>query len=256
VDEVRRKGIGLFAVADHDSLASVTPVERLVREGDGLGFIRAVEVSTTLRGHMLHIMAYGVDLRDPALLRMLEENEAKFRQVDEQSIRLLIAAGYDVSVEEYEAYEDDVTRGGWKALNYLIDKGICRDGKDFFRRLFVGDMALTYPAFAATDDAIRVIHRTGGAAICAHPGHSLADGGAALLEELIDCGLDGMECYSPYHDRKTVRRYLDLCRRHDLLVTAGSDCHGGFVGRPLGEPEIYVDDLRLGPLLEYVIRSS
>jgi predicted metal-dependent phosphoesterase TrpH len=123
-----------------------------------------------------------------------------------------------------------------------------------FGQLFSGDMALTLPNFAAPDQAVRIIQRMGGTAICAHPGRCIRDGGIGLLEQLIDCGVAGLECYSPYHDEAMIHRCLAFCRRHDLLVTAGSDCHGGFVGRPLGEPEAHIDDLNLGPLLDYVIR--
>jgi predicted metal-dependent phosphoesterase TrpH len=253
VTQVKRAGIELFAVTDHDTIANVLPVERLAR-GSGLGFIRAVEVSATLQGHLIHIAAYGVDLDDPALLHMLDENGKKLRSAGDQSIEKLIHAGYDVTWEEFKAYENDVTRGGWKALNFTLDKGICRDVPDFFGRLFVGDMALVYPSFAAPQEAVRTIHQAGGIAIWAHPGNDLYKEGGALSAQLLGCGMDGLECYSPYHDKATTQRCLDFCRRHDLLVTAGSDCHGGFVGRALGVPQAHSADLKLGPLLDHVIR--
>jgi predicted metal-dependent phosphoesterase TrpH len=253
VARVRQTGIDLLAVADHDTVGSVLPVERLAR-GSGLGFIRAIEVSTTLDGHLFHLLAYGINLKDSALLEVLDDNWHKLTRVDDQSIAALIEAGYEISWEEYRAYENDPTRGGWKALNFMIDRGICRDVNDFYERLFVGDMALEYPSFIAPDEAVRIIHGAGGTVICAHPGHSTGGGSADLLEKLVDCGVEGLECYSPYHDEATIRHYLDFSRRRDLLVTAGSDCHGGFVGRPLGTPEAYVRDLRLGHLFEYVIR--
>lgn len=253
VARVRQAGIDLFAVADHDAIGSVLHAERLAR-GSGLGFIRAVEVSTTLDGHLFHLLAYGIDLENRALLDILDDNWHKLTCVDDQSIAALIEAGYEITWEEYRAYENDPTRGGWKALNFMIDQGICRDVNDFYERLFVGDMALEYPSFIPPDEAARIIHGAGGTVICAHPGHSTGDGNPGLLEELVGCGVEGLECYSPYHDEAAIRYYLDFCRRRDLLVTAGSDCHGGFVHRPLGTPEAYVRDLRLGRLFEYVIR--
>ena len=136
----------------------------------------------------------------------------------------------------------------------FIDKGFCHSVKDFFDRLFAGDMALQMPSFAAPEEAVRVIHQAGGVAVCAHPGHSTRHGETVLLKRLLDCGIDGLECYSPYHDEETTQRFLRFCRRHNLLVTAGSDCHGGFVGRALGMPRACLGDLHLGPLLERVLR--
>jgi hypothetical protein len=173
--------------------------------------------------------------------------------VDRQSIEVLMAAGYDISHKEYESYEDNPLRGGWKALNLFIDRGFCSDVNDFFGRLFTGDLALTMPRFASSEEAIRVIHDASGKAVCAHPAHS-ARHDLTCLDQLVDQGLDGLECYSPYHDQGTTQRLVDYCRTRDLLITAGSDCHGGFVGRALGQPEAHVDDLNLGTLLDHIIR--
>jgi predicted metal-dependent phosphoesterase TrpH len=185
---------------------------------------------------------------------MLAENEAKMESVDRQSIQKLIDRGHEISFEAYEAYEDDPSRGGWKALNFFIDRGICRDVDDFFGHVFTGEMALDMPTFAEPGEAATAIRRAGGVAICAHPGHSARKGGLALLDRLIERGIAGLECYSPYHDRATTDRLIRYCRERDLLITAGSDTHGGFAGRALGQPEAYAHDLNLGPLLAYVIR--
>jgi predicted metal-dependent phosphoesterase TrpH len=252
VSQVAQTGIGLFAVADHDTVDSVSAVERFAQR-TGMGFLRAVEVTTTLDGRQFHLVAYGIDPAHPVLLEMLRENWEKLTSVDDQSIEKLIGAGYDLDLEEYAAYRHDPTRGGWKALNFLIDQGICRDVKDFFGRLFTGEMALTYPTFYSPDRAVRIIEQAGGTAVCAHPGHSNCDGEVSVLEQLVDCGVRGFECFSPYHDPQVTRFHVDFCRRHGLLITAGSDCHGGFVNRALGQPEAYLRDLNLGPLLSRIV---
>jgi predicted metal-dependent phosphoesterase TrpH len=252
VHNVRHTGIDLFALTDHDSIANVIPVEQEMR-GSGLCFIRAVEISATLDGYGFHIVGYGIDPDRPALLRTLAQNRDRMESINMQSIDKLIGAGYDISHPEYEAYEDDPTRGGWKALNLFIDKGFCSDVDGYFQRLFTGDLALDMPAFCPAENAIRVIHEAGGLAICAHPAHS-AHQELARLGQLVAQGLDGLECYSPYHDDRTTRRLVGYCRQRGLLITAGSDCHGGFASRKLGQPEVYADHLNLGPLLDHIIR--
>jgi hypothetical protein len=73
------------------------------------------------------------------------------------------------------------------------------------------------------------------------------------LNRFLDFGIAGLECYSTYHDEDMTRFFLDWCTRHDLLVTGGSDCHGGFVGRELGIPIVDTADLHLGELAERII---
>jgi predicted metal-dependent phosphoesterase TrpH len=253
VDQVGRAGIDLFAVADHDAVDSLRPVEDLVRS-NGPAFIPGVEVSSTLAGCLFHLLGYGIDPDSPSLLAMLSENREKMESVDLQSIQMLIDAGYPIGYEDYDRYENDVTRGGWKALNLFIDRGFCLDVHGFFGRLFVGDMALSMPVFAAPEAAIDVIHCAGGVAVCAHPGYSAGDDEQGLLDQLVEKGIDGLECYTPYHDGETTRQLVDYCQQRNLLITAGSDCHGGFAGRALGQPEVDVTDLRLGPMPSFAIR--
>jgi predicted metal-dependent phosphoesterase TrpH len=268
--EVQSRRIGLFAIADHDSVASVGLAEALAHEA-GLAFLRGVEVSTLLDGHLFHVLAYGFDLDDPAWLAFLEENRTKLVQTNETTMRRLIAAGYEIDLGDYAAYEYDRARGGWKGLNFLIDRGFCTDVRDYMRNL-MARLPVEWPAFPHPAEAVAVMREVGAVPILAHPGVSLR--GAAgpfgsaqdkrsredhtsvtdeALRPFLDFGIAGLECYSNYHDEATTRFCVDWCTRHNLLITGGSDCHGGFIGRELGVPAVDTADLRLGELEDRII---
>lgn len=254
--ELQAQAIGLFAVADHDSVASVPEAERLAREA-GLAFLRGVEVSTCLEGYLFHVLAYGFDLDNPRLLALLQENQARQKEVSTDIIRDLLAAGYAIDLDEYAAYEYDRTRGGWKAFNFLIDQGLCTDLNDYFRNL-IAHIPARLPSFPRPAEAIAVIQEAGGVPILAHPGISLDYVGLAdeTLRPFLGCGIAGLECYSSYHDEATMRFCLNWCNRHGLLVTGGSDCHGGFVEREVGVPAVDLADLQLGELAERVLQAE
>lgn len=252
--EVQDRAIGLFAIADHDSVASVPRAETLAREA-GLAFLRGVEVSASLNGHLFHVLAYGFDLGNEALAGLLHENRARLEQTNDDTIHRLSASGYEIDWGDYATYEYDGTRGGWKALNFLIDRGFCTDVRNYFRELGAHESSEP-PPFPHPAQAIACIREAGGVPILAHPGVSLrhVDVTAETLRPFLDFGIAGVECYSHYHDEATTRFCLDWCLRHDLLVTGGSDCHGGFVGRELGVPSVDITDLRLGELVERILR--
>lgn len=253
----RAASIGLLAVADHDATANVVATETLALEA-GLAFLRAVEISTMNQGVMLHVLGYAIDPHHPPLAHLLEDNRTKLEATDDEDIRRLIRLGYSIDYEDYLAYTYDRTRGGFKSLNYLIDRGLCADPADFFQNIR-SQLNHPWPDFAPPEEAVSAIRDAGGIPVLAHPGVTFEKQGgvrAALLDPLLDVGIAGLECYSQYHDEVTTAFCLDWCARHDLIVTGGSDYHGGFVGRQLGVPEVDTSQLRLGKLEQHIRRPA
>jgi predicted metal-dependent phosphoesterase TrpH len=252
VDEVQRAGIGLFSVTDHDSLGSLARVSQLVR-GSGLCFLPGVELSARLNGQVYHLLAYGFDVVDSDLVALVAENNVRLTSADDVVVDLLAEAGYSVSPADYAGYRWDRRRGGWKALNFLIDQGLCRDTRDYFERL-LRDIDRPDPDFPPPDEIVSVVRRAGGVVILAHPGASFYNGlSVSQLDQLVGMGVAGLECHSFHHDEETTRGFVSYCFDRNLLITGGSDCHGGLVGRSLGVPLIYSRDLKLGDLREKAI---
>jgi predicted metal-dependent phosphoesterase TrpH len=256
VAEVQERSIRLFAIADHDSVASVLPAEMLALEA-GLAFLYGVEISALLDGWLFHVLAYGFDINNPVLASLLRENRARLLQTNEDVIHRLIAAGYEIDLSDFAAYTYDRTRGGWRVLNFLIDRGLCTGVRDYIDRLTV-DLSLPRPPFPHPAQVIATIRQAGGVPVLAHPGASLRHAGATedSLRPFLEFGIGGLECHTCYHDEATTRFCLDWCDQHDLLITGGSDSHGGFVGRELGVPVVDTADLRLGELAERLSLSS
>jgi predicted metal-dependent phosphoesterase TrpH len=259
VEALGREGITLFAVTDHDSVCNVAAAESLARDA-GLAFLPGVEISTNLDGRVMHILAYGFDPENAPLIDFIRQNEARLHAYDDELVERLIDAGYSLDRADYAAYTWDRRRGGWKSLNYLIDQGLCRDVHSFFHELFVGDLAVDFPDFPPPAEAIPLIRGAGGVPVWAHPANSLSlnpdyrpEEDEAVVARMVDVGIEGLECFTCYHDGPWTDRLLAWATHFDLLVTGGSDSHGGFVGRHLGRPEIQFHQLRLGQLVDCII---
>lgn len=250
VAKVAAIGIGLFAVTDHDT-ADGLAAARAAAAAAGIAFLPGVEVSATVNGKSVHILGYGIDPEHQGLRRLLANNTALLEEADHDSIRKLIAGGLAIDYDEYCAYRHDPARGGWKSLSFLIDKGFCRDVSDFFANLFTEKRGIRFPEFPPPAEVIAVIKAAGGIPVLAHPG---SDFHGTSLEETLDAfgreAIEGVECFHSSHDAATTRRALAWCRRHGMIVTGGSDCHGDFIPhRRLGEPVVTTEDLWLGPLV-------
>jgi predicted metal-dependent phosphoesterase TrpH len=252
VSEALARSIRLIAIADHDATGNVVATALQARMA-GVAFLSGVEVSSRLDGQLLHILAYGFDLGAQRLAKVLHDNSVVWAEHNDAVIHGLIAVGYPIAWPDYEAYEYERALGGWKPLRFLVDRGLCTGIDDYFGRLVSG-LSLPEMAFAQAVDAIGAIREAGGVAVLAHPGASLrsTEDVESTLCDLMDLGLGGVECYSHYHDRATTAALLKWCRQHDLLVTGGSDSHGGFVGREMGVPVVDTTDLNLGWLVERI----
>lgn len=252
VKEIKKNKIDLFAVTDHDSVDSVLIMEKIATK-EKLSFVRGVEISSTRQRQFYHILGYNIDPKNAALKAHLEENHRRLIPMVDKAFRYLEERGHHIDYEAYKNYTYDKKRGGWKFLNFIIDSKICKGVDEFFTTLFAGRFDLIFAEFPDPKEAAKVIVQAGGIPILAHPDASLKiypqDEQIEILDDLIISGIAGLECHSTYHKPEATKKYLEYCRKKNLLITGGSDCHGGFViNRHLGEPEVYLLDLNLGPI--------
>ena len=246
LNKIQARGIGLFAVCDHDSIANVYEVQQLGRAA-GLEVLSGVEICASVHKESFHILGYNFDLENKALLELLQHNQQLLTTKDEDTIKILKSLGWAVEFEEYQAFERPLNQGGWKTLNYLQAKGLCTGVADFFERIFTTQNGLSFPTFLNPSEVISVIHGAGGAAVLAHAGSSFhGQGLQRALDIFATQKLDGFECYHPEHSVRDTQFLLEHCQREELLITAGSDYHGDFVpSRHLAEPEIELTALNL-----------
>lgn len=243
-------GLGALAVTDHDSVANVEACRKLAKVHD-IRFLPAAEICATKNGIMFHILGYGIDIENKSLLELLQHNTRLLEQKDMESIAVLEKAGWPVSTGEFSVYDYDRRRGGWKALAYLEDKGLCSGVEDFFSRIFTKEHQLGFPLFPPVGEVIRVIHQAGGAALCAHAASGFHGPGLdKVLDMLAEEDFDGFECYHSGHTAEDTAALLEHCHSRGLLISGGSDSHGTFVKkRILGQPAIDTEDLYLPGLL-------
>ncbi|HLP75598.1 MAG TPA: histidinol phosphatase, partial [Candidatus Paceibacterota bacterium] len=113
----------------------------------------------------------------------------------------------------------------------LVKAGLCDSLDEAFERFLKKHRPAWVPK-AKMDalTAIELIHQAGGLAVMAHPGLNRTD---EVIPDLVEAGMDGIECFHTKHPVPTSEHYLRIAARFNLLVTGGSDCHGLSKGRPL-----------------------
>jgi hypothetical protein len=112
----------------------------------------------------------------------------------------------------------------------LLINGYIKRFQDAFTNKLIANNGLCYfPASYLTPyQAIRLITSCNGKAVLAHPGYYKKPLGISLIKKFKNHGLGGIEVFHRRHNRERTNMYLEICKKLDLLITGGSDCHGIF----------------------------
>ncbi|MCL2773032.1 MAG: PHP domain-containing protein [Oscillospiraceae bacterium] len=253
VEAACKNGVGILAVADHDVIEGSLKIKELC-EKNKIKYIPAVEIDSIDDGTNFHILAYGFDVENQKFLDFL--GHTRFL-LDENSVRLIEAMQKDynnISLADYMDFSCEMRFGGWKTLYYFHAKGLTSSLKEGVK--FYPQHNITYDkaGYSSISAVAYRIKKAGGYSILAHPGDKLIDTTdieyfKRELERIVSYGLDGIECYYPSHSEIVTQACLDVCGDNNLLITAGSDCHGVFGGTKIGEMNISLDKVALKNLI-------
>ena len=248
VRRAQDNGVGLIAVCDHNAVQGAIEAEALAKAA-GIGYVLGVEIDAIFENTDVHILCYGADFENPALADCIHRTRRLLDEMSTELLRRMMRDYPQLSMDEYAALAHDTRQGGWKMLQYMKIKGITpnlKAGFGFYDRYGVGyDSA----GFDSIEAVVRAIHAGGGRAVLAHPGVSFSTEYLpefeARVERAIDAGLDGVECHYVRHPAGIVRSLTAICERRDLMITAGSDCHGAFSHNEIGQTKTPISKLRL-----------
>lgn len=226
VREIKKFGIELFSVTDHDSIGSVKETRALAKK-EGLHFIPGVELTSKFNGKICHVLGYNIDEEAPNLVNICNANTDRMKQLNIEQIKQAIKDGFPLDLAEFMSYKFDKSRGGGTVTNYLLDKKIFATFNDALGYV-AKNLDWQSPDYPSPGEVASIIKTARGHPILAHPGSTLLSAGLLdhELEALIDSGIEGLECYTNYHDEPLTNKFIEFCHKKDLLITAGSDCHG------------------------------
>ena len=204
-----------------------------------------MEISCTYNDREYHITAYDFDHKNSKLNELLKFNEMQRKEFNTKVVQYVKEVNKIENIEDYDSYEYNRNRGGWESLNYLLDKDIVKNMEEYFEIVKLSNERLS---FKNAKEVIEIIKVAGGYSFLAHPsaykkGEKLP---IEVLEEWKSYGISGIECFSPYlKNIEDANYYIKFCDENNLMISAGSDCHGEFNNRTLGIPKVNIDKIKL-----------
>jgi len=243
--EAKNRNIDFVSITDHDSIDCQERAVALARK-HAISYITGVELNVTFhypegnKDVSLDFLGYGYDIGNQELkskLQLIKEHrKRRARQILENLNVEFDKEGIERFIEEdLRKIEDSVDGvfGRPHIANYLIEKGIVKDKQEAFDKYLVKCDVPKYPL--SLDEASKLIRNAGGVLVHAHPndphGTSLEslthdlDKQTRVIEKYMLKYIDGVECWHSRHDKKTTAHYIEFARKHDMLMTGGSDCH-------------------------------
>lgn len=242
IDLCLEKNIKYFSIADHNSVRGIKEAKEYC-VGKNINIIPAIELDCTFNEINLHVLGYGIDY-DKTVFYDIEDNIIKQEQfASKKRMKLVKELGIDFSDEVINSlsrngvvngemiaeaamkfdknhenpllmpYYENGSRSDNPYVNFYWD--YCAQGKAAYAEV----------NFISLQEAINIIEESGGIPILAHPGNNIKEN-INLLEQIISCGIKGIEVYSSYHSKEQVEFYKKFSLKHKLLLTCGSDFHG------------------------------
>jgi len=243
--EAQRAGLKAIALTDHDTMEGC-PRLATACNTFGIEFIPACEFTAELGDVEIHLIGYFLDSENARLKVEL----VRFQEVRQQRIREMVDRlnhlGIPLRTDAVFRLANCRAPGRPHVARTLVSEGLCSSLDEAFDRFLKKGKPAWVPKFKMSAlAAIELIHEAGGLAVLAHPGLNRTD---EVIPQVIEAGLDGLECFHTKHSTSMTEHYLQIAEANRLLVTGGSDCHGMSKGKPLigtiKVPYQYVESLR------------
>ena len=236
VAEASEAGLDVVALTDHDTTRGWDDAADAARRV-GIDVVRGIEISCRHRGISIHLLAYLPAPEGELFDEMEHARESRVTRAERMVERL----GRDVPITYEQVLAQagpDATIGRPHIADALVANGVVPDRSTAFEHL-LSNSGPYHAGHYAIDPvrAVTLVRAAGGVPVMAHPfadvrGRVVDD---AVIEEMIDAGLLGLEAHHRDHTPEQVRHARDLARTHDLLVTGSSDYHGDGKPNRLGE---------------------
>lgn len=221
------KGLAAIALTDHDSVSGL-PEAIEAGKKYGIEVITGIEFSVAADTEM-HLLGLGFDLDCPAITDILDEMIFQRKKRNYIVVEKLEKIGIHITIEDILAEATSPVTGRSQIAKAMIKKGYVSTVKEAFDKyLHFGCPAFVERSTLSPEDAIEIIHKSGGKAFLAHlhqTGKTI-DELYSTLTHLKECGLDGIEGYYTEYTEEMNVAYRKMAEDLGLLLSGGSDFHG------------------------------
>jgi len=223
VKKAKENGLEIISITDHDNLSGIAEAVSAGKEL-GVEVIPGVEISSDVRDKEVHILAYYIELDNKELERYLTFFREERIKRAVRMVKRLNNLGFPLTINDVMDKASNSAVGRPHIAQAMLERGFVSSYYEAFNK-YIGNGC---PAFEkkvhlSPQSAFKIISDAGGLSFIAHPGYMPE----ALLKEIIEAGVDGIEVIHPSHSPQQIKFYRGIVNEYFLLDSGGSDFHGG-----------------------------
>ncbi|MEM4259773.1 MAG: PHP domain-containing protein [Candidatus Woesearchaeota archaeon] len=250
----KERGLNLIALTDHDTIEGLEEA-LIVAKNYNIHFVAGIELNVIYRTNLykngektltLDLLGYFIDYKnnnyfDKEFITTLEESRKyriwRAKEVLNKTNSDLIIEGKQIITDQEWNNLVKNTQGSFSRVHIaelMIKKGLVENHNKAFQKYLIKNDVPKKELTLETGSAL--IRRNKGLVVLAHPHGKDQYTLRNFLPNIEDHGpilksmlpyIDGLECYYWDHKKPQTDYYIKFARNSNLIITGGSDHHGG-----------------------------
>jgi len=227
ISMLKENDIKVFSICDHDNIDSIKYLKS--KSLNDIEYISGVEISSFYNKMGVHILGYNINHNSKSLNKLLRKiNIKRKRRMHEILKKIKIRDGITISNDDFDILMN-TNNVGKKNLSKILIKNNLGNNHLEIREHYLKNLNCKISYRENLKKVCKVIIKSNGVPILAHP-KEMEDRYNILLdnviEDMIKCGIKGIEVYHSIHSKEDIKRYLNIANKYNLLISGGSDFHG------------------------------
>jgi predicted metal-dependent phosphoesterase TrpH len=211
-----------LSITDHDTMGAYDEAFFSQALDLSLIIVPGMEVSTEWMNESIHVLAYGLDIKNPDVISFIEDLKKRRQERNAQILDKLLLKRVRIPREKILLTSNGHTKGRMHIASLMKELGYVKSIKEAMDN-YIKDGQCCYAKGnkISTEDALEKIHALKGKAVLAHPQLIRED---AVVDSLITLPFDGIEVFygTMSYSRK---KWLDIAQQKKWIMTGGSDYH-------------------------------
>lgn len=242
----KKTGLSAISITDHNTVDGIKEAQKKAKEIGGIEILEGIELDTVFEGYDFHVLGYGMNIEDENFKEILEKTRKERFQREVGMVKKMKDLGFEIALNELKDLSLVSVMAKYHIVRLLMKNPKNREKVyqevgpypsmeriiNFY--LIRGKKAYVPKKILEIQEIFDLIKKAKGVCILAHPGLIHPDwkvnfSSDKILLKIVKMGLDGIEVYTPKHTPPEIEHYKNFAKKHNLLITGGTDFHGEFL---------------------------